>query len=56
MDDWAEIDAAFGANRDPFDGEKLEEDLGKLFSMIVETIPDQDTGGSVASFDGRPDT
>ncbi|RQZ58435.1 hemerythrin domain-containing protein [Burkholderia sp. Bp9004] len=54
MDDWAEIDAAFGANRDPFDGEKLEEDLGKLFSMIVQTIPDQDAGCSVASFDGRP--
>ena len=38
-DDWAGIDAVFGANRDPFDGVKLEEDLGKLFSMIVETIP-----------------
>jgi hemerythrin-like domain-containing protein len=39
-DDWAEIDAVFGVNRDPFDGVKLEEDLGKLFSMIVKAIPD----------------
>jgi hypothetical protein len=30
----------FGVNRDPFDGVKLEEDLGKLFSMIVKAIPD----------------
>lgn len=40
--DWAEIDAVFGVNRDPFDGVKLEEDLGKLFSMIVKTIPEVD--------------
>jgi hemerythrin-like domain-containing protein len=39
-EDWAEVDAAFGANRDPFDGVKLEDDLGKLFSMIVKTIPE----------------
>jgi hemerythrin-like domain-containing protein len=39
-EDWAEIDTVFGANRDPFDGIKLEEDLDKLFSMIVNTIPE----------------
>ncbi|WP_277352276.1 hemerythrin domain-containing protein [Paraburkholderia aromaticivorans] len=39
-EDWAEIDAAFGANRDPFDGVKVEDDLGKLFSMIVKAIPE----------------
>ncbi|MCA8052342.1 hemerythrin domain-containing protein [Burkholderia arboris] len=42
MDDWAGIDAAFRANRDPFDGSKLEDDLGKLFSMIVNAIPDHE--------------
>ncbi len=44
MDDWAGIDAAFGANRDPFDGSKLEDDLEKLFSMIVNAIPDHEAG------------
>ncbi|WP_321806299.1 hemerythrin domain-containing protein [Burkholderia sp. BCC1993] len=39
-EDWAELDLAFGANRDPFDGVKLEADLGKLFSMIVNAIPE----------------
>ena len=42
-EDWAEVDAAFGANRDPFDGVKLEDDLGKLFSMIVRTIPEAES-------------
>jgi hypothetical protein len=42
-EDWAEIDAAFGANRDPFDGVKVEDDLGKLFSMIVKTIPETES-------------
>ncbi|AJZ56562.1 hemerythrin HHE cation binding domain protein [Paraburkholderia fungorum] len=39
-EDWTKIDAIFGANRDPFDGVKREDDLGKLFSMIVKTIPE----------------
>jgi hemerythrin-like domain-containing protein len=43
QEDWAEIDLVFGANRDPFDGVKLEEDLGKLFSMIVKTIPEAES-------------
>ncbi|MGP8437899.1 hemerythrin domain-containing protein [Paraburkholderia fungorum] len=38
-EDWGEIDATFGTNLDPFDGVKLEDDLGKLFSMIVKMIP-----------------
>ncbi|WP_137957879.1 hemerythrin domain-containing protein [Burkholderia sp. 4M9327F10] len=42
-EDWVEIDAAFGANRDPFDGVKLEDDLGRLFSMIVKTIPEAES-------------
>lgn len=42
-EDWAEIDAAFAANRDPFDGVKLEDDLGKLFSMIVKAIPETES-------------
>jgi hemerythrin-like domain-containing protein len=42
-ENWVEIDAAFGANRDPFDGVKLEDDLGKLFSMIVKTIPETES-------------
>ena len=29
-EDWAKIDAVFGANRDPFDGVKFEDGLGKL--------------------------
>ncbi|MGU7812735.1 hemerythrin domain-containing protein [Burkholderia sp. AW49-1] len=56
FEDWAEIDAAFGANRDPFNGEKLEDDLGKLFTMIVNAIPDQEAGCSVASIEGQPAT
>ncbi|MBB5503290.1 hemerythrin domain-containing protein [Paraburkholderia sp. MM5384-R2] len=38
-EDWDEVNAAFGANRDPFDGVKLEEDLDRLFTLIVNTIP-----------------
>ncbi|WP_321850557.1 hemerythrin domain-containing protein [Burkholderia diffusa] len=54
--DWAEIDAAFGANHDPFDGSMLEDDLGKLFSMIVNTIPEQEASCAVASIEGRSTT
>jgi hemerythrin-like domain-containing protein len=43
QNEWAEIDAAFGANRDPFEGVKLEEDLDKLFSMIVNIIPETES-------------
>lgn len=39
-EDWTEIDAAFGANRDPFEGIPLEEDLDKLFHMILNIIPE----------------
>ncbi|SDI34913.1 hemerythrin domain-containing protein [Paraburkholderia phenazinium] len=38
-EDWVEIDAAFGANRDPFEDVELEEDLDKLFRMIVNIVP-----------------
>lgn len=33
--DWNELNEAFGTNRDPFAGVKVEADLGRLFSMIV---------------------
>ena len=33
--DWDELNEAFGTNRDPFAGVKVEADLGRLFSMIV---------------------
>ncbi|TDN69740.1 hemerythrin domain-containing protein [Paraburkholderia sp. BL10I2N1] len=38
---WIELDEAFGANRDPFDSRELETDLDHLYSMIVNTMPDQ---------------
>ena len=38
--DWIELDETFGANRDPFDSSELEGDLDHLYSMIVNTIPD----------------
>ncbi|MGU7780944.1 hemerythrin domain-containing protein [Burkholderia sp. PU8-34] len=37
--DWNEVSEAFGANRDPFTGVEAEEDLGHLFSLIANTIP-----------------
>jgi len=42
MEDWLDIDAAFGANRDPMGGVKAEEDLDRLYSMIANTIPSAD--------------
>lgn len=39
-EDRDEIDRVFCANRDLFKGVKLEEDLDKLFSMIIKTFPD----------------
>lgn len=41
-EDWFDVDAAFGANRDPMAGVKAEEDLGRLYEMIVHTIPSAD--------------
>lgn len=38
-DDWAELDEAFGANRDPLTGHAPEADYGALFSRIVNTLP-----------------
>ena len=37
-EDWNELDEAFGTNRDPFAGVKVEADLGRLFTMIVRAI------------------
>jgi hemerythrin-like domain-containing protein len=39
-EDWEEVDAAFGANRDPFEGVELEDDLDKLYRMIANIIPE----------------
>jgi hemerythrin-like domain-containing protein len=36
-EDWVDIDAAFGANRDPMEGVKAEEDLDRLYAMITNT-------------------
>lgn len=38
-EDWIDIDAAFGANRDPMEGVKAEEDLDRLYAMIANTVP-----------------
>ncbi len=37
--DWAELDAAFRANRDPMTGCAPEEDYRALFSRIVNAVP-----------------
>jgi hemerythrin-like domain-containing protein len=38
-DDWAELDAAFAANRDPLTGHEPEDDYRALFSRIVNALP-----------------
>lgn len=38
-DDWADLDAAFAANRDPFAGFEPEADYTALFSRIVGQVP-----------------
>jgi hemerythrin-like domain-containing protein len=40
IDDWVEIDEAFGANRDPFESLENEDDLDDLYRLIVQTMPD----------------
>jgi hemerythrin-like domain-containing protein len=37
--DWAEIDAAFAANRDPLTGYEPEDDYRALFTRIVNALP-----------------
>lgn len=37
--DWAELDAAFAANRDPLTGHEPEDDYRELFSRIVNAVP-----------------
>ncbi len=37
-EDWNALDEAFGSNRDPFGGVKVEADFGRLFAMIVRAI------------------
>jgi len=38
-EDWAELDAAFSANRDPLTGHPPEADYRELFSRIVNSVP-----------------
>jgi hemerythrin-like domain-containing protein len=38
-DDWAELDEAFLANRDPLTGAEPEEDYRALFTRIVNVVP-----------------
>ena len=38
-DDWADLDAAFAANRDPLTGHAPDTDYAALFSRIVNTVP-----------------
>jgi hemerythrin-like domain-containing protein len=37
--DWAELDEAFAANRDPLTGHEPEDDYRALFSRIVNALP-----------------
>ncbi len=37
--DWAELDEAFGANRDPLTGHEPEREYRNLFSRIVNLLP-----------------
>jgi hemerythrin-like domain-containing protein len=38
-EDWAELDEAFGANRDPLTGHEPEDDYRALFTRIVNAVP-----------------
>ena len=37
--DWADLDAAFAANRDPLTGHEPDDDYRALFSRIVNALP-----------------
>jgi len=37
--DWSELDAAFGANRDPLTGHQASDEYAPLFRRIVDTAP-----------------
>jgi hemerythrin-like domain-containing protein len=37
--DWAELDAAFGANRDPLTGHEPDAEYRALFTRIVNSVP-----------------
>ncbi len=39
VDDWADLDEAFGANRDPLTGHEPEADYRALFTRIVGIVP-----------------
>ena len=38
-DDWADLDEAFSANRDPLTGHEHEADYRALFTRIVNMVP-----------------
>jgi len=47
--DWAELDEAFAANKDPFAGHEPEEDYRALFTRIVNAVPAPIGFGSAAT-------
>jgi hemerythrin-like domain-containing protein len=48
-EDWAELDQAFAANRDPFAGNEPEPDYRALFTRIVNAVPAPIGFGSAAT-------
>ena len=48
-EDWAELDEAFGANRDPLAGHEPEPDYRALFTRIVNAVPAPIGFGSAAT-------
>ncbi len=53
-DDWAELDEAFEANRDPLTGHRPEPDYQALFSQIVSVVPAPIGLGSPAPQAAKP--
>ena len=49
--DWAELDSAFAANRDPFTGQEPEAEYRALFTRIVNAVPAPIGLGSASTFD-----
>ena len=47
-EDWAELDAAFSANRDPLTGHEPDADYQALFTRIVNAVPSPIGFGSAA--------
>lgn len=50
--DWADLDEAFGANRDPLTGHEPEADYRALFTRIVNLVPARVGLGNADLLDG----